>query len=288
MSDTDTFTRDRFLWQAQVLADRGMTALALHVALVIDQHLNRQSGEAWPGQARICEILAASRRGVQNAIEQLVSRGHLRVTQGNNRKGGNRYRPLLISEAAPLPHAHADAHETEAHAHQGAHETPVHAHADAHEKHSHVHDGAILMRTPVRPNSMKELSEGESLFPSSGSKPKSRPRAAKPTTSDVQFDEFWLQVPKAAGRADARRAYDKAILSGDVTHSEIMLGIARYAAERQGEDPKFTKHPATWLNKGCWADAPMSPSSTPSQGGRGRRLDPDAYLQRRLEEIGDE
>jgi hypothetical protein len=28
----------------------------------------------------------------------------------------------------------------------------------------------------------------------------------------------------------------------------------RYAAERRGEDPRFTKHPATWLRKGCWSD----------------------------------
>ncbi len=267
---SDTFTRDRLLWQAQVLADRGMTLLALHVALVIDQHLNRQSGEAWPGQARMGEILAASRRGVQNAIEQLVSRGHLRVTQGNNRKGGNRYRPLLASEAGALPHAHADAHDTEDHAHPRSHEMPFHAHHGAHETtphandashetRSHVHGGAILMRTPVRPNSMKELSERESLFPSSVSKPKARPRATKPKTSDAQFDEFWLQVPKAKDKADARRAYDKAITSGTVTHHEIMLGIVRYAAERRGQDEQFTKYPGDLAEQGLLGRCTRTP-----------------------------
>jgi hypothetical protein len=39
----------------------------------------------------------------------------------------------------------------------------------------------------------------------------------------------------------------------------------RYAAERTGEDDKYTKHPATWLNAECWKDAPTaSPARKPS------------------------
>ena len=38
----------------------------------------------------------------------------------------------------------------------------------------------------------------------------------------------------------------------------------RYAAQRDGEDPQFTKHPATWLNGKCWTDEP------PHNGGRPR------------------
>ena len=39
----------------------------------------------------------------------------------------------------------------------------------------------------------------------------------------------------------------------------------QYAVEKGGEDPKFTKHPATWLNKGCWRDEP-APQSAPANG----------------------
>jgi hypothetical protein len=35
----------------------------------------------------------------------------------------------------------------------------------------------------------------------------------------------------------------------------------RYAAERAGQPPKYTKHPATWLKGGCWADEPTNPSN---------------------------
>ena len=39
-----------------------------------------------------------------------------------------------------------------------------------------------------------------------------------------------------------------------------LAGAQRYAAERKDQDPKYTKHPATWLNGGCWEDeAPGAP-----------------------------
>jgi hypothetical protein len=43
------------------------------------------------------------------------------------------------------------------------------------------------------------------------------------------------------------------------TPEELLAGAMRYAAERVGQDPKFTKNPATWLNKGSYADEPAQP-----------------------------
>jgi hypothetical protein len=46
-----------------------------------------------------------------------------------------------------------------------------------------------------------------------------------------------------------------------VLRSEALIaGAQRYAVERREQDPKYTKHPATWLNAGCWQDeAPGAP-----------------------------
>jgi hypothetical protein len=33
-------------------------------------------------------------------------------------------------------------------------------------------------------------------------------------------------------------------------------GAKRYADQRAGQDPQFTKMPATWLNGDCWLDEP--------------------------------
>jgi hypothetical protein len=57
----------------------------------------------------------------------------------------------------------------------------------------------------------------------------------------------------------ARKAFAAAIKRGvDV---EVMIaGAKRYAVERKGQPPRYTKHPATWLNAGCWEDeAPGAP-----------------------------
>lgn len=45
---------------------------------------------------------------------------------------------------------------------------------------------------------------------------------------------------------------------------EIIRGSMRYAAEREGQEARFTKHPATWLRAECWADDPAPPSNVVS------------------------
>ncbi|XYD07780.1 helix-turn-helix domain-containing protein [Methylobacterium sp. NMS12] len=91
----DAFTRDLISWQNQVVADRELTPLAFHVAYVIGQHLNRESGDAWPSQVRLAEILEVHERSVRNAVEQLRSRGHLSVIVRHGRGDSNRYRIIL-------------------------------------------------------------------------------------------------------------------------------------------------------------------------------------------------
>lgn len=66
------------------------------------------------------------------------------------------------------------------------------------------------------------------------------------------FDEFWAAYPRRKEKFRARTAYDKALKAG--THEEIMAGVRKYAAEVRGKDERYTKHPATWLNAGCWMD----------------------------------
>lgn len=70
------------------------------------------------------------------------------------------------------------------------------------------------------------------------------------------FDEFWLIYPRKVAKEAARRMYRKALKL--TTPAEILRGVQQYAAERKGADPKYTKHPATWLNSGCWNDEPAS------------------------------
>jgi hypothetical protein len=38
------------------------------------------------------------------------------------------------------------------------------------------------------------------------------------------------------------------------TPQELLAGVIRYAAVMTGKDPRYVKHPTTWLNKGCWTE----------------------------------
>ena len=58
-------------------------------------HISRETGDAWPGQARIAEKAKGTERGVRNAIDALKARGHLQVDRRQGRKDTNRYRMAI-------------------------------------------------------------------------------------------------------------------------------------------------------------------------------------------------
>lgn len=66
------------------------------------------------------------------------------------------------------------------------------------------------------------------------------------------FDDFWSLCPKKADKDSARRAFDKVIRARRATLPQLCEAMARYAEERDGKDPQFTKYPASWLNAGSW------------------------------------
>lgn len=77
---------------------------------------------------------------------------------------------------------------------------------------------------------------------------KSKPSAI----ADGEFDKFWTTYPKRKGKQAALKAWIRIVKA--VSPSVIIAGAAAYAEQRDGQDPKFTAHPATWLNAGCWDD----------------------------------
>jgi hypothetical protein len=80
------------------------------------------------------------------------------------------------------------------------------------------------------------------------------------------FEEFYRQYPRHEGKRDALKVWLR--IKTEVTHTELIAGAMRYAAD-PNRDPTFTKHCATWLNKGCWSDGPLPPRGG-QQNGRGK------------------
>jgi hypothetical protein len=73
---------------------------------------------------------------------------------------------------------------------------------------------------------------------------------------DAEFAAFWQAYPRRVAKAEARRKWDAAVNRG-IDPAVILAGAERYATERAGADPRYTKHPTTWLNQGCWDDEPQ-------------------------------
>lgn len=71
---------------------------------------------------------------------------------------------------------------------------------------------------------------------------------------DSQFAEWWEIYPRKVSKPDARKQFDKALK--DVDFPTLLAGVNRYAAERTGEDPKYTMHPDKWLRGQHWLDEP--------------------------------
>jgi hypothetical protein len=59
------------------------------------------------------------------------------------------------------------------------------------------------------------------------------------------------------------RIYCRSVREGKATPGELLKGMMIYAAAREGEDERYTKTPATWLENSCWRDDPeaISPKS---------------------------
>jgi hypothetical protein len=75
-----------------------------------------------------------------------------------------------------------------------------------------------------------------------------------PVVASVSFEDFWSAYPRHHERANAERAWVKAVAKVDP--AVIVQGARRYALDPNRVD-QFTKHPATWLNGGCWDDDPL-------------------------------
>jgi uncharacterized protein YdaU (DUF1376 family) len=75
-------------------------------------------------------------------------------------------------------------------------------------------------------------------------------RKSYPPLSPHGFSEFWEAYPLRKARGAAEKAWAKAVKRAPP--GEIIAAAERY----RPPDPKFTKHPATWLNQDCWTDEP--------------------------------
>lgn len=66
------------------------------------------------------------------------------------------------------------------------------------------------------------------------------------------FDAAYLAFPKHVAPGDAEKAYAAALKRA--SPEDILAGVLRYAAERKGEEAKYTKAFGPWLRAERWRD----------------------------------
>lgn len=77
------------------------------------------------------------------------------------------------------------------------------------------------------------------------------------------FDRFWKAYPRRTAKAQARKAFEKAVRRA--SPEGIIAGAQRYADD-PNRDPTYTAHASTWLNGDRWTDEPLPPRTSSSRG----------------------
>ncbi|MFJ7269369.1 helix-turn-helix domain-containing protein [Streptomyces sp. NPDC099050] len=113
-------------------------------------------------------------------------------------------------------------------------------------------------RTQRRPNHQQPSVQPKTYI----SPPAASSSASQQNHHLEAFGAFWSNYPLKKAREEAKKAWIAAIERG-ADPAVMVTGAQAYARERRDQDPQFTKHPATWLNKGCYDDEP-SPAGQPS------------------------
>ena len=70
-----------------------------------------------------------------------------------------------------------------------------------------------------------------------------------------QFDAFWIQYPRKAGKFTAKRSWEKINPDQDL-QKKILESLERFKKSMSWmkDNGKFIPHPTTWLNQKRWED----------------------------------
>jgi hypothetical protein len=261
-----SFTSAKLDWIDRIISDQRLTDYQKVVGVALSFYFNAETADCFVSQKKLAARVGGKRRATQNALDALADTGHIAVQIGSGRNSTNKYRML---NAAPTDSTVATCAPPCA---PPASKPKAPAHPDAHPLRTE-------MRTPRAPpcaqtpllNTPKNTCAEESTstidhqieLPSGMKLPMTiEIQTDNAITAPNDFKTFWMHYPKKVEKAAAAKAYARIIKFKQATETELLAGVIRYAAERAHQDSKFTKHAATWLNKGCWADEPQLTSQS--------------------------
>jgi biotin operon repressor len=251
---------ERDHWMRALLEDTRVSEGARLAGVRLALFLYVKSGRCDPGYERLAQVLGISERSVFRRIAELEHAGRIAIDRQRGRGKLSNFH-LVMAERMTAASSFSDPKKvTAASSFKAEKVTPV----------TKKGDSAVSEKvTPVGSHkaflkAKRKAEKSQTLAPDLFSGKKDAParskhaarinKQAKPDI-DASFQEFWAAYPKRVAKEAARKAF-AAALKGGVEPEVLIAGAARYAAERAGQEARYTKHPATWLNGGCWADEP--------------------------------
>jgi hypothetical protein len=286
----------RFEWERILRRIRVSVPSVKLVGFAMATYASADGSNVRPGQRRLAAVLGTSEMTVRRGQSELESTGMLEMvfkghSLGRGQSGGyaSEYRltvPSDLLERVPMLGPEEGNDRTPMNDDSSKERTPTSGESqeipDMGEEIPDTHEETpdIWRETPdthVPPpqhshHNKDQIKEHQSLFlaeadaqarePKQGEieidlppeePPMSKAALAKQLGED--FNDWYAIYPKHVGRGAAVNSYTKARKNG-ATSDDLLNGVRRYAAERKGQDPQFTKAPATWLNQECWTDEP--------------------------------
>jgi len=194
---------------ALVLNKSKATGRAKLVLLGIANHLGDQG--AWPAISTLARYANSSERSVKRDIQELIELGELRV-ELQNAPTQNQYKTNLYWITIQAGVTESASGVT-----------------------AQVSRGDRLGKSGVTPVGTQNINITI--------------KETSIETSKNLFEEFWKLYPKKVAKADALKAWNKAI---KVKTAERLLELTKAYAEGKLPDITYIPYPASWLNKGLY------------------------------------
>jgi hypothetical protein len=67
-------------------------------------------------------------------------------------------------------------------------------------------------------------------------------------------EQFWNKYPRKVAKAAAMRALDRVYRADKISWMLIDAALHEFAVWAKTKEIQYVKHPATWINAGCWDD----------------------------------
>jgi hypothetical protein len=226
---SDNFTKRKLEWLERVQDDQSLGPSHVALAFAIGRHLNRSSGDAWPRQATLGELMRLQPRQVRTLLRQIEAAGHLTVVSGGYQRP-DRYAPATPADRQGI--------------------ATLRPAANCRTERPERQSIAVQTGSALPPNPLKEPFElREEVSPA--------PLIAEPD----DFEVWWEAYSHKVGKRNARPAYWRARKKPGASREALLDRASAYAATRRCQDPNFTKHPTSWLNGEHWLDEPAAPAT---------------------------